>query len=48
MGHASVQITLDRYGHLLPDTGAEAMRRLDGLVAEVNDPASAVPAVAGR
>lgn len=48
MGHASVQITLDRYGHLLPDTGTEAMRRLDGVVAEVNDPASAVPAVAGR
>jgi integrase len=29
MGHASVQITLDRYGHLLPDTGREEMQKLD-------------------
>lgn len=32
LGHASVTITLDRYGHLLPDVGKEAMRRLDEAV----------------
>jgi integrase len=32
MGHASVQITLDRYGHLLPDTGREEMQKLDRVM----------------
>ncbi len=32
MGHASVQITLDRYGHLLPETGREAMQKLDDVM----------------
>ena len=35
-------------GPLLQDTGADAMRRLDWLVAGVNDLAPAVPAVARR
>ena len=30
--HASVQITLDRYGHLLPDTGREEMQKLDRVM----------------
>ena len=29
LGHASVQTTLDRYGHLLPATHKEAAHRLD-------------------
>ena len=32
MGHASVQITLDRYGHLLPGTGREEMQKLDRVM----------------
>jgi integrase len=33
MGHASVMITLDRYGHLMPGNEEEAARLLDGSVA---------------
>lgn len=29
MGHASVTITLDRYGHLFPDAGDEAIAKAD-------------------
>jgi hypothetical protein len=29
LGHASVQTTLDRYGHLLPATHKKAAQRLD-------------------
>jgi integrase len=29
MGHASVTITFDRYGHLMPGNEAEAARLLD-------------------
>ena len=29
MGHASVQITLDRYGHLFPNVRREAVMRLE-------------------
>ncbi len=29
MGHASITITLDRYGHLLPGNEAEAATLLD-------------------
>jgi integrase len=29
LGHASIQTTLDRYGHLLPTTHKEAAQRLD-------------------
>jgi integrase len=32
LGHASIQVTMDRYGHLLPDVHQQAARRLkDGL-----------------
>jgi integrase len=34
MGHASITITLDRYGHLFPGNEAEAAHRLDGYLAE--------------
>jgi integrase len=29
MGHASITITLDRYGHLMPGNEAEAAEQLD-------------------
>ena len=29
MGHASITVTLDRYGHLLPGTGAKDAALLD-------------------
>ncbi len=32
MGHASITITLDRYGHLLPGNEAEAADLLDALL----------------
>ena len=32
MGHASVTITLDRYGHLLPGAEDEAMERVSAYL----------------
>ena len=32
LGHASIQTTMDRYGHLMPESHREAGRRLDDLV----------------
>jgi integrase len=29
LGHASIQVTMDRYGHLLPDVNQQAARRLE-------------------
>ncbi len=34
MGHASITVTLDRYGHLLPGNEREAAARLDAYLAE--------------
>jgi len=36
MGHSSIQITLDRYGHLLPDTFSQAAERLDATLFATN------------
>jgi integrase len=36
MGHASVTITLDRYGHLMPGNETEAAALLDGYLARAN------------
>lgn len=33
MGHASVAITFDRYGHLMPGNETEAARLLDAYLA---------------
>ena len=33
MGHSSVTITLDRYGHLMPGNESEAAQRLDAYLA---------------
>ena len=32
MGHASIRITLDLYGHLYPDVGTEAALLLERLI----------------
>ncbi|MCA1705103.1 MAG: hypothetical protein LC808_18315, partial [Actinobacteria bacterium] len=32
LGHASVAFTLDRYGHLMPEAGAEAAAAVAALV----------------
>lgn len=32
LGHASIQTTLDRYGHLLPESNREAGERLDAIL----------------
>ncbi len=32
LGHSSMRVTFDRYGHLLPAAGDEAMKRLDRMV----------------
>jgi integrase len=44
MGHASITITLDRHGHLLPGNEAEAADLLDALLGVTN----AVPTQSGR
>ena len=36
LGHASIQTTLDRYGHLLPETQQYIGERLDALVFDSN------------
>jgi integrase len=38
MGHASVTITLDRYGHLFPGHEAEVVRSLDAYLARAAEP----------
>ena len=40
MGHASVQITFERYGHLMPGSESEAAQRLDAYLARTADPLS--------
>jgi integrase len=32
MGHASVKITLDRYGHLMPSSETDTAARLDAYL----------------
>jgi integrase len=39
MGHASITITLDRYGHLFPGSEAEAAELLDGYLASQREQA---------
>ena len=34
LGHASVSFTLDRYGHLMPEAGAEAAAAIATLIAD--------------
>jgi hypothetical protein len=37
MGHASVMITLDRYGHLFPGNEGEAASTLDAYLAAAGE-----------
>ncbi len=36
MGHASIAITMDRYGHLMPGNEAEAVALLDAYLARAD------------
>jgi integrase len=47
MGHATVAITLDRYGHLMPGTEAEAAAQLDSYLAAQTKDAEQVVRGAG-
>lgn len=40
LGHASVQITCDRYGHLFPDEHRVAARRLEAALSSGTHPAN--------
>jgi hypothetical protein len=42
MGHSSITITLDRYGHLMPGNEEEAAGLLDGYLAGASSGASVV------
>ena len=37
MGHSSITLTLDRYGHLMPGNEGEAAEMLEGYLARAND-----------
>jgi hypothetical protein len=39
MGHSSIQVTLDLYGHLTPGAESEAASRLDALLASAENTA---------
>jgi site-specific recombinase XerC len=41
MGHSSITVTLDRYGHLFPGSEQEAADLLDAYLAESNERARA-------
>ena len=44
MGHSSITITLDRYGHLLPGNENEAAQLLDTWLRNATEPALSVQA----
>lgn len=46
MGHASISITLDRYGHLMPGSEGEAASRLDDYLTRAR--AAGTRAASGR
>jgi integrase len=48
MGHSSIQVTYDRYGHLFPGQEAEVAVMLDELLAGGQGPASGLVDVVGR
>jgi hypothetical protein len=43
LGHASIQITADTYGHLFRETSIAAMGRLDARVAAVEATRQSLP-----
>jgi hypothetical protein len=46
MGHSSIQVTVDTYGHLIPGANASCVDRLDGVLAKTEEKSqqSATPA----
>jgi integrase len=48
MGHSSISVTLDRYGHLYPEMDGEIADGLDVLVSAATKPASAPAVEAGQ
>jgi hypothetical protein len=38
MGHSSIKVTLDRYGHLYPDANRAVLSAHDALTSYVSDP----------
>jgi integrase len=44
LGHASIKMTVDVYGHLVPGANREAVNRLPGLNSAVSQVAQAVAA----
>ncbi len=40
MGHASIQVTVDTYGHLIPGVGERYVDRLDSKASPTTDPAA--------
>src|SRR5438128_736526 len=50
VGHSSIQVTVDTYGHLIPGANVWLVDRLDGVVAEKAKtiPQSAPPAQPGE
>ncbi len=47
LGHASVMITVDRYGHLFPDEHRVAARRLEAMLSGIHPANQDVNAVTG-
>lgn len=43
MGHSSITVTLDRYGHLMPGNEAQAAQMLDSYLRQENQTAAARP-----
>jgi integrase len=39
LGHSSIEVTFDRYGHLMPDNEAEAEERIDAYRDHANSAA---------
>jgi hypothetical protein len=44
MSHSSIQVTVDLYGHLIPDVNTQAVDRLDTSVLQHDSAAPAPPA----
>ncbi len=39
LGHSSIEVTFDRYGHLMPGNEAEAVERIDAYLERANSAA---------
>jgi hypothetical protein len=48
MGHSSIQVTVDLYGHLIPGGNKQAVDRLDSTQSEVSNATPAQPADSGE